>query len=127
MRLFTGKTAKSKAFTLMEVLLVIIILVSVFFPLILMLSTFMIASGEATGTNTALKLSQGKLETLKHTAYGSIVNEAKAAVTGYPEFNREVVITEPGTNLKNVRIIVYWFTSDGSELSVEVQSIITNY
>lgn len=127
MRLFTGKTSKSKAFSLMEILLVIIILVSVFFPLILMLSTFMVASGEATGTNTALKLSQAKLETLKHAAYGNVVSETKAAITNYPEFDREVVVTEPSANLKNVRIIVYWFTGDGSEVSVEVQSIITNY
>jgi len=111
----------------MEVLLVIVLLVAVFFPLIQMLSRGLVASGEASGTNVALKLAQTRLEQIKNTVYSSIASESKATVPASPAFKRQVVVSEPSTNLKAVRVVVFWFTSDGSEVSVEVQSLIANF
>lgn len=127
MTLFFGKTRKTGGFSLFEVMLVIVILVAAFLPLIQIVSKSLIISGEAKGTNMALKLAQSKLEQFKNTAYSSISNEAKTAVTGSPGYSRQVVVTTPSTGLRNVSVIVYWYTTDGSQISLEVSSFITGF
>ena len=126
MRFFAGKPKKNRGFSLIEVLLVLILLVAVFFPLIQILSRTLIASGEAKNTNTALKIAQTKLEQIKNSSYSSISSEAKSTVSAFPAFQEQVIVTEPNTGLKNIRVIVYWVASEGSEISVEVESITSN-
>ena len=126
MRVFSVKTKKNKGYSLLEVLLVLVILVAVFFPLIQVLSRLMIASEESKGTNTALKLAQAKLETIKNISYDNISSEGKATVPSFPTFQRQVIIIEPSTNIKNVNVIIFWNSGEGSELSIEVESLVRN-
>jgi prepilin-type N-terminal cleavage/methylation domain-containing protein len=123
---FGNKIKKNSGFSLLEVMLVILILVTVFVPLLQILSGTLVASGEAKGTGIALKIAQAKLEEEKNTAYVDVITEAKAAVAGNTAYQREVIVSTPQTNLKDVRVIVYWFTPDGSEISIEVSSLVTN-
>jgi prepilin-type N-terminal cleavage/methylation domain-containing protein len=118
---------RSKGFTLLEVLLVIVVLVAVFFPLLQMLSSGLLVSEEVKGTNTAVILAQQKMESIKDTAFASITVESKATVSSYPAYKREVRVSTPQTNLKDIRVIVYWRPGTGSETSVSVETFISNF
>jgi prepilin-type N-terminal cleavage/methylation domain-containing protein len=119
--------AKSRGFTLLEVLLVIVLLVAVFFPLLQMLSSGLLVSNEVKGTNTAVILAQQKIESLKNTAFDSIASESKATIESYPAYSRRVLVSSPQTNLKDVKVIVYWRPDTGSETSVSVETFISNF
>ncbi len=118
---------KSKAFTLLEVLLVMIILIAVFFPLLQMLSRGLVASDEVKGTNTAVIVAQKKMEEIKNTAFASISSETKTTVSSYPAYSRQVNVTTPQTNLKDVQVIVYWRPGSGQEMRVSIESFISNF
>jgi len=85
-----------------------------------------IADGEQ--TLTALYLAHRRLEELRNTSYGSLASEAKAAVTtpsGFSRFSREVTVTTPYTNLKQVVVTVSW-TSPQGETNVSLQTYRSN-
>ena len=72
----------------------------------------------------ATHLATARLEELHNTAYASLANEAKAAIAspaGYSRFSRQVTVTTPYANLKQVVVTVYW-TLAGGETSVSVQT-----
>lgn len=73
----------------------------------------------------ANNLAQEKMEEVRNKTYSSIANEAKAAVTGFPVFQREVVVTTPQSNLKQVHVNVYWFNKS-SELSTSLVTYVSN-
>ena len=58
-------------------------------------------------------------------SYASIANETKAAVSGFPAFQREVVVTTPQANLKQAVVNVYWY-SKASELNVSLVTYVSN-
>lgn len=118
---------KSKAFTLLEVFLVIIILVTVFFPLLQMLSRGLVVGDEVKGTNTAVIIAQKRMEELKNTAFASISGETKTTVASYPAYSRQVNVTTPQANLKDVLVIVYWKPGSGQEMSISIESFISNF
>jgi Tfp pilus assembly protein PilV len=99
---------KSKGYTLMEVLLVVLVLVLAFFPLLQMLMTGIIVSADAENKNTAVALAQKRLEELKFGTYDSVSNEALTSVTSYPAFFRQVNVTTPDANLKDVKVTISW-------------------
>jgi prepilin-type N-terminal cleavage/methylation domain-containing protein len=118
---------RSKGFTLLEVMLVIIVLVAVFFPLLEMLSSGLLVSDEVKGTNTAVILAQQKIESIKNSAFASISAETKTTVSSYPAYSREVRISTPQTNLKDIQVIVYWRPGTGSQTSVSIETFISNF
>jgi Tfp pilus assembly protein PilV len=118
---------RSKAFTLLEVLLVIVLLVGAFYPLLQMFSSGLLVSSEVKDTNTAVTLAQKKIEEIKNTAFADITNEAKATVSGYSAYQREVVITSTGTTLKDVKVIVFWTAGDGGEMCTTLETIISDF
>ena len=108
-------------------MLIIILLVAVFFPLLQMLSGGLIVSDEVKGTNTAMTLAQQKIESLKNTDFASIANETKTPIASYPAYSRQVLVSSPQTNLKDVQVIVYWRPDTGSETSVSIETFISNF
>ena len=124
---FKALTRKNRGFSLLEVILVMLLLITAFFPLLQVLSAGLVASGEAKGSNTAIKIAQEKMELIKNTTYAGVSSEANAAISGWPGFTRQVIVTTPSANLKNVMVVVYWYTPDGSRSSVEVSSLIYNF
>jgi len=107
---------KKSGFTLLEVLLTIILMVTGSVLLLQALATGLFAGGQNENDLVAINLAQEKMENLRNTAYASIANETKAVVPGFSAFQREVVVTTPQSNLKQVTVNVYW-ASKGSELS----------
>ncbi|MBI4343164.1 MAG: hypothetical protein HY599_07335 [Candidatus Omnitrophica bacterium] len=85
-------------------------------------------AGDGESTLIATYLAQRRLEELRNTAYASLASESKASVSspsGYIRFSREVTVTTPYTNLRQVVVTVYW-TSAGGEASISLQTYRSN-
>ena len=121
------KCKKSRAFTLLEVLMVMLIMAAVFFPLLQMLSSGLIASNEVKGSNTAAIIAQEKLEQLKNTSFASIASASRANVAGYAGYQSVVTVATPSTNLKDIRITVFWNPGEGLETCITVETIVSNF
>ena len=65
------------------------------------------------------------MESLKNTAYASVANEVKAAVSGFSAFQREVTVSTPVTNLKQITVTVYWYNKT-NELSTSLVTYRSN-
>lgn len=122
------KNPEKSGFTLIEVMIAILLLVGG-----IAATTFAMARGIFATTDTenlqqAVALSQERMENLRGTAFGSIASEAKAAVSGWTGFSRDVVVSQPaGTNtdFKQVVVTVYWNTID-TEISTSLTSYVAN-
>lgn len=116
---------REKGFTLLEVLLTIILIAVGFTALLQAFSIGLFSGAENENELIAMTLAQEKMEDLRNRTYVSIVSEARAAVTGYPSFERQVVVTTPQTGLALITTTVFW-ASKGSDLSVVLVTYISN-
>ncbi len=83
-------------------------------------------AGASDGENTfiATYLAHRRLEELRNVAYASLTSETRADVSspsGFTHFEREVTVTTPYTNLRQLVVNVYWTTA-GGDASVSVQT-----
>jgi prepilin-type N-terminal cleavage/methylation domain-containing protein len=119
----------TRGFTLLEVLMTVVLIAVGITALVIAFSRGIAASADVSSAHTAASLAQLKLEEVQNTAFASIASEARAAVSGFTGFDREVTVTaSPGStdaNLKQVDIIVYW-TVKGGEISQTVTSFVAN-
>ena len=79
---------------------------------------------DAENVMMATQLAQRRLEELRNVSYASLATEAKATITsptGFTRFSREVTVTTPYANLKQVVVTTYW-TGVGGETSVSLQT-----
>ena len=83
----------SQGFTLLELMLVIVILVMVFFPLLQMFQTAFVASQELKGTDTAIFLGTKKIEDLRSLSFSAISSESITTVAAYPAYSRLITVT----------------------------------
>ncbi len=112
-------------FTLLEVLLTIILIVAAFAVLSQAVSSGFFSAAENENDLVAVHLAQEKMEELRNKSYSAVISETKAVVSGFSAFQREVIVTTPQTNLKQVNVIVYWF-SKASELNVNLVTYVSN-
>jgi hypothetical protein len=77
--------------------------------LLQIINTGLFVGGQNEDAVISANLAQEKIEELRNAAYSSIVSESKAAVAGFPAFNRKVDVTTPRTGLKQISVTVYWF------------------
>ena len=87
-------------------------------------------AGASDGENVlvATHLAQQRLEELGATAYSSLANESKASISnpsGFSQFSRDVTVTTPYTNLKQIVVTVYW-NAPGGETNVTLQTYRSN-
>lgn len=113
-----------KGFALLELLLTILLLTSGLVALFEAMSIGLFAAGDNENSLVALHLAEEKMEEVKNKSYGSVTNEAKALVSGFPVFQREVAVTTPQTNLKQVTVTVYWNTQ-ANELNVSLVTYVS--
>ena len=116
---------KQKGFTLLEVLLAILLFVSTFTVLAQAISVGLSSGGDNENSLIAANLAAEKMEILENTSYASIANEAKAAVSGFASFQREVTVTTPITSLKQTTVTVYW-NHKSAELSYSLVTYFSN-
>jgi Tfp pilus assembly protein PilV len=123
------RSRKSGGFTLIEVLLVTIMLVLVFFPLLQVLMIGITVSEQVKGSNTAVMLAQQKLEDIRNTPFGNIAPVAPFAVPGYPSYTMKVdMIHPPNTDSKldDVTVTVSWGNGPKAE-SIYIETLISNF
>lgn len=109
----------------MEVLLTAVLMAWGLVFIIGALNTGLFAGGVNEAELVALSLVQEKAEEIRNADYSSIVTEAKAEVDGFPQFSREVAVTTPQANLKEVTITIYWFAK-GDELNTGAVAYVSN-
>jgi hypothetical protein len=110
-----------EGFTLIEVMIIIVMVSAFMAAIALPLLTSLKESDLPEIASTAYFLALEKTEELSDKTYGSIVPEEKGAVSGYGDYEREVVVTEKGwddtvtdlsnlpdgTGCKIIEVIVY--------------------
>jgi type II secretion system protein I len=113
-----------RGFTLLEILITLMLFSVGVIAVIGLFSNAMSAGSDAENTAMAMNLVQERLEEYRNKDYLSVVNEAKAAVSAYPLFQRQVTVTESPTDLKRIRVDVYW-TVPGGETSVFAETYVS--
>lgn len=113
-----------RGFALLELLLTILLLTSGLVALFEAMSIGIFAAGDNENSLVALDLAAEKMEEIKSASYAGIAAEAKAQVSGFPVFQRDVAVTTPQTNLKEVTVTVYWNTKS-DELNVSLVTYVS--
>ena len=112
----------------MEVMVAILILVGGIAAATFMMGRGMFATADAETVEQAIALAQEKMESIRGTSFGSIASEAKAAISGWSGFSRDVVVTQPtgtNSNFKQAVVTVYWTPGD-AELSTSLTTHVVN-
>jgi len=114
-----------KGFTLLEVLLAVVLMVTASVFLLQAIGTGLFSGGVNESELIAFNLAAERMESLENTAYASIINEAKTVVSGFPLFQRQVAVTTPQTDLKQITVTTYW-TVKGTEISTALVTYSSN-
>ena len=115
-------------FTLLEVMLALILFAVGTVAAVELLRLAQANAAQGENTLIATYLAQRRLEELRNVAYGSLANEAKATVgspAGYSRFSRQVTVTTPYGNLKQLVVTIYW-NAPGGETSLSLQTYRSN-
>ena len=118
---------RRRGFTLLEILITIVILVTGGVILAQILSTGIFADSEVESSGVALRLAQEKMEEIKDAAsYAAVDGYAagRANIGGdFADFDRQVTVAgDP----KQVNVIVYW-NSKGQERNINLVTLLADY
>ena len=100
-------------------------MVSGFLSLSWAMSVGLFAGGDNENTLIAINLAQEKMEEIRNKSYANALNEAKAAVSGFSSFQREVAVSTVQGGLKEVDVNVYWYVKS-AEASVGLVSYVSD-
>lgn len=120
-----ARPVTDKGFTLLEVLLAIVLLVTGTVFLLQVFTPGLFAGGENETELVAINLAQEKMEEIRNTVYANIASEARAVVAGSPVFEREVVVSVPQTSLKQATVKVYW-SAKADELNMTLVTYVSD-
>ena len=119
-----------KGFTLLELMLALALFASGTVAIMELLRQAEASRTDGENILIATHLAQRRLEELRQTAYGSIDDESKASVSspsGFDHFSREVEVTTPYTDLKQIVVKVYWAVpGEDEETDVSLQTYRAN-
>lgn len=114
----------TRGFTLLEMMLAIVLFAVGTLAVMELFHRAQAGSSDGENVLVATRLAQARMEELRNVAYASVASEAKAAIAspaGFSHFDREVAVTTPYANLKQVVVTVYWDAA-GGETSVSLQT-----
>ena len=115
----------NKGFTILEALIALFICAVGLFAVIGVLVTAIGGAVDSENSLTALLLAQRRIEEIRNLDYTTgIVTEARAAVSGFSGFERQVAVVESPTDLKRVDVTVYW-KSKGVDVPVTLATYIS--
>lgn len=101
---------RKSGFTLLEILLAILLLGTGLAILLQIISVGLFAGSQNEDEIVATYLCQEAIEGLRNTQFSSISQVSPAiAISDFPAFTREVLVTESPTGLKEISVNVYWF------------------
>ncbi|MEA3347345.1 MAG: prepilin-type N-terminal cleavage/methylation domain-containing protein [Candidatus Auribacterota bacterium] len=107
-----AELGKKSGFTLLEILLTIVLFSAGVAALIQVFGMGMFAAEDTQHTLVATNLAREKLEEIKNKAYADISGEAKAQLSAFTFFQRELTVSTPQTGLKLITVNVYWTVRD---------------
>ena len=114
---------KRGGFSLLEILVALIIFTTGIVAIMGLFSRGLVGSVDEENSGIAVALAQQRIEEMRNLDFDTgVVNEAKAAVSGFTGFQREVTVTEPQTDLKQLVVNTYWTDKSG-----EVSTSLTTY
>lgn len=116
---------KNYGFTLLEVLIALVLFVLGVVVIAGLFSTGLANSVDAEKITIAMDLAQRRMEEIRNLDFDTgIIDEAKASIDGFSGFQRQVTVTEPETDLKEVTVTVYW-TFKAEEISTSLETYIS--
>lgn len=114
-----------KGVTLLEVLAALVIFTVGVVAVVGLFARGLAAGVDAENTTIAATLARQRLEELRNLDFDTgIVSEAKAGVAGFAGFQRQVTVTTPQTDLKQVTVTTYW-TAKGGEVTVPLPTYLS--
>lgn len=114
-----------KGFTLLEALIAVFITSVGIFSVIAVFSAALSGASDSENTAIALRIAEDRMEEIQNLDYATgVINEARAAVPGFAGFERQVAVTEPLTDLKQVIVTVYW-QSKGNDITLPLRTYIS--
>jgi prepilin-type N-terminal cleavage/methylation domain-containing protein len=120
---FNEARDKRSGFSLLEILIALIIFTTGIVAIMGLFSQGLVGSVDEENTGIAVTLAQQRLEEIRNLDFDTgVVSEVKAAVAGFPGFQREVIVTQPQTDLKQLVVNTYWTDKSG-----EVSTSLTTY
>lgn len=114
-----------KGVTLLEVLAALVIFTVGVVAVVGLFAQGLTAGVDAENTTIAATLARQRLEELRNLDFDTgIVSETKAGVAGFAGFQRQVTVTTPQTDLKQVTATTYW-TAKGGEVTVPLTTYLS--
>ena len=88
--------------------------------------------GQSDGENVVIAtyVAQRRLEELRNTAYANLASESEARVSspsGYSHFCREVTVSTPYTNVRQITVTVSWDPPDCTTSSANPNVVLQTY
>ncbi len=114
----------ASGFTLLEILLAVVLFAVGGVVMLDLLHRGQAGSTDGENTLIATHLATRRMEELRNVAYASLANEARAVISdpaGYTRFERQVAVTTPYANLRQVVVTIYWQVP-GGETNVSLQT-----
>lgn len=94
--------------------------------LLQIVSAGLFAGGVNENDIIAANLAQERIEELRNSAYTNVTEQTPAAaVTDFPLFTREVLVTNPTANMKQITVNVYWYAR-GTQASLSTVSYVSD-
>ncbi|MFH0887522.1 MAG: hypothetical protein V1843_05070 [bacterium] len=118
---------KKNGFSVLELIMSMVILVLVFFPLLQAIAMGLASGSDTESETMALNIARQKVEETRNLSYASIASVTKVAHGTYPQYQYQITVTTPQTNLKQVTATTYWISPGGSELNVALSTYVANF
>ena len=100
-------------FTILEILIALLLVGVGVFAIMEAFNRGIFGTGDLEHHSLALSLTQERMEEIKNTTFSSIASQARAAVSGYSNFDQQVTVTSPHPDLKQVDVVTYWQVPGG--------------
>ncbi|MBI2885166.1 MAG: prepilin-type N-terminal cleavage/methylation domain-containing protein [Candidatus Omnitrophica bacterium] len=114
--------------TLLELMIALVLFAVGTVGAVELLHRAQVAAAQGENVLLATHLAEWRMEQLRNIAYASLADESNASISspsGYTRFSRQVTVTTPYTNLKQVLITVSWPAS-GGDASISLRTYRSN-
>ena len=121
---------QKRGFTILEVLTATLLVGVGIFAIMEAFNRGMFGSGDVEKHTLALALTQEKMEEIKDTSFASVASSARAALSGYTNFDQQVAMVTPAgspasADLKQVTVTTFWQVP-GGENQVSLVTYVVN-